>query len=272
MDRLSDIDQDHELEDQKACLDDIYDQVDPRAYFETLAPTGYAIPQRGAEAALSLGAGGGTVLDVCCSYGMFGALVKTTLQLDDLARHYEHHRRAGSTLDDLVAADRDLLAGHRIADAPEVVGIDVAPRAVEFAVRTGAIDHGLLVDLEDPTSESPDLSNIDMVVTTGGVGYVTERTFGRIADSVPKHASFATYCLRTYDFSDIESRLSSSGRVTQQVGAPVRQRRCMNAQEREWAVRRSRELGHDPTGHEGEGWLYAQLFVSHPESREDVAT
>ena len=75
----------------KANFDDIYDQPDPRAYFRTLAPLDYQIPQQARPVIERVHAAAGadrTILDVCCSYGINAALLRFDLDIADLAARY----------------------------------------------------------------------------------------------------------------------------------------------------------------------------------------
>lgn len=256
--------------DGKASLDEVYDRPDPRGYFDALEGRGYQIPQHGADTALELldsGDRDGVVLDVCCSYGILGMLLKTTLQIHELADHYQEHSRLGTPVEDLVDADRRLMQQYARPGAPQVVGLDIAASAVGYGLSTGALDRGLVADLEEEPGEKalPPLDDVDLVLTTGGIGYVTHRTYGRLAGAVPDETPFASYCLRTYDFEPIRRTLDAHGRATRSVTEPVRQRQFMDDAEGEWAMEQALALGHDPEPYEATGWYYAQLHLSTPE-------
>ena len=88
----------------KANFDDIYDQPDPRAYFRTLAPLDYQIPQQARPVIERVHAAAGadrTILDVCCSYGINAALLRFDVDIADLAARY-----TDAGLDDRPAAER----------------------------------------------------------------------------------------------------------------------------------------------------------------------
>lgn len=260
---------------QKSDFGSIYDQPDPRAYYSTLAAYDYRIPQHGANAFNQLlrhrpaaaDADPPTVLDVCCSYGIVTTLLNTDLTMSDITDHYTSARTTAMSGGELVAADRDLLRTHRRPDPARTIGLDIAKNAVEYAIDIGALDAGAVENLEtnDPSPRLAELlSGVDLITTTGGVGYVTERSFERLLRHAPPTVSVAAFCLRTYDFSRIQQTLDAHGLITERAEGTFRQRRFTDAKEREWARARVQENGFDPTGHEDEDYYHAQLFVARP--------
>lgn len=258
----------------KADFDDIYDQPDPRAYYSTLEPYDYVIPQYGAELFARLlerratgRAEPPTMLDVCCSYGVVSTILKTGLDIKDLYAHYGDPETQSLSAEQLIAADRRLLQEHRQPDAPDVVGLDVAENAVAYALTTGALDAGVSENLEenDPSPQLAQmLGSLDLIATTGGIGYVSERTFDRLLQVVPDSVWVASFCLRTYDYGPIADRLGQHGLSTESVPRTFRQRRFTGPEEKEWAVSEVRSRGFDPTGKEEDGYHHAQFYLSRP--------
>ena len=261
---------------QKADLGAIYDQPDPRAYFLTLQPLDYEIPQHGADLFARLlderdtaGAGQSRVLDVCCSYGVVGTLMKTTLDLTAVNNHYRTAADHELTAEQMVDADRLLLKENRAPDPATVIGLDVAPNAIAYALATGALADGVAENLEtdEPTAELERLvSEVDLITTTGGVGYVTERTFARLLDMAPADAWVAAFCLRTYDYQPIIDTLDMHGLETERLPGTFPQRRFIGPDEEAWAVAEVRKHGFDPTGKETDGYYHAEFYLSRPPS------
>lgn len=258
---------------QKTDFGAIYDQPDPRPYFSTLQPYGYVIPQYGADAFLRLlealpgRADPPTVLDVCSSYGIVGALVRTDLRLPDLYAHYTDPSTSRQSSATLRESDRKLLAEHRVPDAPHVVGLDVAPNAVAYGVEIGAMDAGVTDNLETgPPSDrlTTLLSDVDLITTTGGVGYVTEHTFDRLMRTCHERVWVAAFCLRTYDYEPIATTLAEHGLRTERMWRTFPQRRFTDDAERQWAIDRVVERGLDPAGKEADGCYHADLYLSRP--------
>lgn len=254
----------------KANFGQIYDQRDPRAYYRTLEKYDYRIPEHGADVLgklLALHGGNSHILDVCCSYGVLGGLLKTQLSLADLYRHYRDPELEALTDEQLAEADRALVAERRAAHPPRVTGVDAAGNAVDYAVSAGFLDSGADENLEtaEPSARLRDLlADVDLIVTTGGVGYVTEHTFGRLIAAVPPSAWIAAFCLRTYDYGPIEKVLAGYGFTTERAACTFPQRRFVDADEQRWCISRVRSRGLDPAGLEENGYYHADLFLSRP--------
>lgn len=259
----------------KADFDDVYNRSDARAYYRVLGSYGYEIPQHGAdvfgplarERALLEGGDKTTILDVCCSYGVGGALLKSDLGLNDLYDHYRKAELDGVSGDELVKADASLLEDHRLEGAPRVIGLDVADQAITYAVRAGLLDDGRAENLEvaDPSAELVDLlSDVDIVTTTGGIGYVTERTFERLLDHTEDGTWVAAFCLSIYDFAPIVEVMSDRGLVAEQASKVFPQRRFADDAEKDWALGELKARGGDVEKWESEGCYFADFYLARP--------
>ncbi|HZW43189.1 MAG TPA: hypothetical protein VFF32_02185 [Dermatophilaceae bacterium] len=259
---------------QKANFDAIYDQPDPRAYFTTLEQLDYIIPQHGADVfaqILKIRVADNRyrpkILDVCCSYGVVATLLKTDLEIGDIYAHYRDAATQSLSSEQLAAADQRLLLEHYRPGSPHVVGLDVARNAVDYAIATGALDAGIVenLELDDPSARLTELlSDVDLITTTGGVGYVTRRTFERLLGVTSGSAWVAAFCLRTYDYEPIAETLRSHGLRTERVTRTFPQRRFTGPEEQQWAVSQVRSRGVDPTGKEEDGFYHAELYLSRP--------
>ena len=109
---------------------------------------------------------------------------------------------------------------------------------------------------------------------TGGIGYVSERTFDRLFDQLPPERPpwVAAFCLRTYPYDGVAASLARRGLVTEQSSATVPQRRFVSADEQDAAVEAVRERGLDPAGREDTGWYHCDFFLSRPEQQAGSPT
>jgi SAM-dependent methyltransferase len=133
------------------------------------------------------------VLDLCCSYGINAALLNHDLTLNALYARYGSPELAALSTDELVLADRAFYGEHRRSQPVQVVGIDVADQAVAYAHRVGLHWAGSSenLEMENPsTALAHLLTGVDLITVTGGIGYITERTFDRVL----KHASAEGDC------------------------------------------------------------------------------
>ncbi|KAL4731034.1 hypothetical protein ACLX1H_003076 [Fusarium chlamydosporum] len=176
----------------KASFRDIYNDQDPRGYLTTLASLEYTIPQQVEPLFQRLyklscqDRESPAILDVCCSYGINGCLLKYNVNLDTWTTHYH-----GSKLSpkQQTLADKEFFTTRAKSCKPVVLGLDQADQAIRYAVSVGLIDDGWVEDLEvcDPSPGlSKVLQDVKLITCTGGASYVGPRTFKRIMAAIPK--------------------------------------------------------------------------------------
>jgi carnitine O-acetyltransferase len=263
----------------KVSLEHIYTAADPRAYFGYLRDLEYRIPQLAKPHFVRLidelrGVRGGvglTVVDVGCSYGVNGALLRCDLSMDALYAHYRDMPASASAAQ-VLARDVDLVAtARRTVDGQRSlrqVGLDVSAEALRYAVAAGFLDDGVLADLErdDPSPEQRDrLGRADLVISTGCLGYTSERTLARVVGSASAGPPWMAHTiLRMYPYQPVVQCLDELGYSVEFVDGLLRQRRFASAEEQALVLDTLSELGVDPTGWERDGWLYAYLFIARP--------
>ncbi|WP_454196581.1 class I SAM-dependent methyltransferase [Nocardia sp. Marseille-Q1738] len=265
----------------KASFDDIYDRPDPRAYYARMSDLDYRIPelakpffqQQIREYRASARVTTPTVLDIGCSYGVNAALLRFDTTMRDLAEHYAD---TGSDRAGLIRRDRArLAAGAGPADV-RFLGMDAARPALEYAHEAGLVHDVVHADLEsgEPTDEQRALlATADLVVSTGCVGYVTEKTLTRVATAHPRRRPWmAHFVLRMFDFAPIAAELAALGYRTEQAPGLYEQRRFASEAERAQVLNTLSANGIDTTGREDQGWLYATLYVSRPLPKQHADT
>ena len=266
-----------EINEAKANMDSIYNQSDPRAYFRELKKLGYAIPgsakpifqklihhlRRRCDDTVHL-------LDLGCSYGINAALLKHDLSMEELYEHWGQEELTGAAPEEVIAYNHNFFTDLDEPKDIEVIGLDQAENAIAFAEEVGLLDEGLAVNLEtEPLSAlaKEDLAPVDLVTSTGCVGYVTERSFDRLLPAVTRGRPpwIANFVLRLFPFDAIEETLNKWGYVTEKLdGQTFFQRRFASADEQEQVLERLRGRGIDPTGAEAEGHLLAEFYLSRP--------
>lgn len=254
----------------KVSLDHIYDRPDPRAYFNTLRAFDYRVPQSAKPRFAALIAEYGEitgrllprVLDLGCSYGINAALLNHDATMDDL---YERYDGAPTTRGALIEGDRR--RSEQATPVARFIGLDVSEPALTYAVQAGLLSDSIHADLEaaEPTdAQTALLARTDLVISTGCLGYVGEKSLSRLLTAFGERRPWmAHFVLRMFPFAPIASLLTDAGYRTVRAAGTFRQRRFATPEEHREVLDRLAPLGPDP--HEADGWLHAELFISVPD-------
>lgn len=280
MSALTDFDLD---ETGKIDLSAIYDRPDPRDYYQTLVNLDYRIPAEGApvfrrviEVERSIRKRRQLkLLDVGCSYGVNAALLKHNRTLPELFRAYGVAATGALSRRELLARDRTLFEPSVEANELTVIGLDPATRAVGYAREAGILDGYCTRDLENepPTADEwALLADVDLVISTGAIGYVGAPTFVRILEAAERRPWFALFALRMFSFAAIGEALKERGyEVYKLEGKTFRQRHFADGKERAEVFGNLDALGLDPAPHESDGWYHAEFFFARPADEEAPA-
>jgi len=266
-----------EINEAKVSMDHIYDQPDPRAYFRELRKLDYAIPDSAKPIFQKLISrlkhrSGDTVhvLDLGCSYGVNAALLKHNQTMSELYEQWGQESLARATPGEVAEYGQHLYGAIDDPEDVEVIGLDQADNAVDFAEKIGLLNDGLSINLETeplPGETDVDLGAVDLVMSTGCVGYITEKSFDRLLPAIEKgHPPwFANFVLRMFPFDKIAETLGKRGYVTEKlVGRTFVQRRFASAGEQKEVIDRLHDQGIDSTGEEEGGCLLAEFYLSRP--------
>ena len=268
------------INEAKIDMGSIYDRPDPRAYFNALQKLDYDIPTNAKPLFQSLisrlrrqrGQEEVCVLDLGCSYGVNAALLKHDLSMDELYDHWTQDDLARATPEEVMEMGQQFFSELQDPEDLKVIGIDQAENAVAFAEEVGLVDEGLPIDLEEetlPADARRDIVPVDLMISTGCVGYVTEKSFERLMQPLTERqpAWIANFVLRMFPFDGIERALEDWGYRTEKLaGRYFRQRKFASAAEQEQVVEELRSQDIDPTGLESEGRFVAEFYLSRPEA------
>jgi hypothetical protein len=172
-------------------------------YYQTLATLDYRIPAAAGPFLLraidafreARRKETATVLDVGSSYGINAAILKHGYDLVDLYGLYGPAATKGVEPEALLDRDRALFGGGNGDETLTTIGLDVAGDAIAYAREAGIIDRGITANLEERRAtpdEAAELLPVDVVVSTGAVGYVGVPTFDRILDEARRKPWFAS--------------------------------------------------------------------------------
>ena len=263
----------------KADFEWTYNRLDPRSYFKALGALDYAIPERAAPVfrrvidacATARHSDCLNVIDIGCSYGINAAVLKYGCKMSDLRSHYSELN--GTTPPhEVMEADRKLFTDSTTKCDLHITGIDRAQFAASYAFWAGLLDDAIPENLEerDPSPQAAKtIARCDLVISTGVVGYVTERTFERILKCQPKGEMpwIASFVLRMFDFAPVQKMLSTYGYETEQLsGRFFKQRRFASAAEQAHVEKLLEDKGLDTDGLESEGHYLAEFFLSRPKA------
>ncbi len=265
----------------KLDLHEVYNFSDPRAYFSRLEPLDYAIPDQARPIFRRLidqirhckhrdrGKTAVTVLDLGCSYGVNAATLKHGRTMKDLFRLYASGSAAFSTAA-LKERDRSLWSRSRSDADLSIIGLDVSQPAIDYGVTSELLDQGFAVNLENealPDGLRKAMTDVDIIISTGCVGYVGSKTFKTLvsASRAAERPWIASFVLRMFDYHSIDASLASFGYVTEKLGDRLyQQRKFDNQSERDHALEalQARGLGGHPK--EADGHYYAEFYLSRP--------
>jgi hypothetical protein len=148
------------------------------------------------------------------------------------------------------------------------VGLDASEQAIGYAKDVGLIDQGVVADLESAplTRESQDvLGNIDVVLSTGAVGYVSDKTFDSILSAASRPLWIVSFVLRMFPYDSLRALFAKRGLVTEHLDSALFvQRRFSDVEELDHCLGQLERRHLKADGFESDGLLQADLFVSRP--------
>jgi carnitine O-acetyltransferase len=267
----------------KISFDHIYTQPDPRAYFSALRELNYCIPQLAKPYFMKLiqeyresqRIQAPNILDIGCSYGVNAALLRCDATMDELYEHYCGLDARTQDRSTLLARDQNLVRSRNRLEDTRFVGFDSSCSAISYALSAGFIDGAIHADLErhDPTEQQREqLATIDIVISTGCIGYVSETTISRVAGAHGERKPWmAHFVLRMFPYEPVAESLAGLGYETVHVDGVFKQRRFASSEEKSLVLDTLSSAGVDPRGLEVDGWLYSQLYISRPRSTRSRA-
>ena len=261
----------------KANFDGVYNGLDPREYFRVLGGLNYVIPDLAKDVFRSIIYRRGEelrrpvkVLDLGCSYGINSALIRYPIDIQRLADRYGNPAMAELDAAQVASLDACYFRSWPAQTTARFVGLDRSTAAVSYAQQAGLLNGGISSNFEEvaPSKEEARLlQGTDIIISTGAVGYITERTFRQILDCQTdgSRPTIASFVLRMFPYNAVASELARFGLVTEKLnGVTFVQRRFNSMSEYEATAAHLKRLGIETRGKESEGLLHAELYVSRP--------
>lgn len=258
----------------KADFQSIYEQATPHAYYSHLGQLDYSICDEtspfcvAAAEMLRERHGGVRMLDIGSSYGINAATIRHGLSFAELNRLLELNVSRDGDVAPREALEA--LAATGVQCAMQCGGLDTSTPAIRFATRAGILDHGIVANLEaDGARLQPDdaawVSKVDLLLSTGAIGYVTDRTLRVLLDAIGDRCSelfVMLTVLRMFDTGPIAKALAEHGLETATIpGVLIPQRRFEDDTEQQGVVALLEQHGLDATL-ERDGRHFARLVVA----------
>ncbi|WP_292694038.1 hypothetical protein [Mesorhizobium sp.] len=252
-----------------------YNRKWPHAYFRAHLALDYTIPDRAKPVFEKLFADYRRlrnktelkIVDIGCSYGVNAALLRSNLDLDDL--YAEYLGSSGSLSRRLDIEHRAFFHSCGLRDDIRFVGVDPSFRAVHYARNQGLLEGGIPADLEarDLTvKERCALADADIIISTGCVGYATERTFARVYKAAAASRPWVVvFAMHPFSYHEIATTLREFALETRLVDRfRQRQRRFSTTTERQAILTAMAELGIEDRLERTTGYVYASCYISAP--------
>ena len=260
----------------------VYDLDDPSPYFNTIGPSGYRMPAALAGALKAMHgpmcaarSAGDTpkVLDFACGYGAIGALLRHDLSMAALYARYRERQWQPADGRRYWADDIAFFAARRVETAGfEIGGVDIAGNAVAYAEALGFVDRAFpenLVDDAPSDGLTRFLDGVHLAVESGALGVLLPQAFVRVLDFASSESPpWFLYSPRPdVNWSALERLWAERGYRTESfLGAPVRYRKPLEAQEGAVMLRRARGLGKPDEAITRDGYILVDMTLARPEA------
>jgi hypothetical protein len=273
---------DYEKENEiKTCFDDVYTAPTPHAYIQMMARHGYEIGEQArpycVAAAELLHEQNGvsdpvSMLDIGCSYGTGSAFVKYGCSFDEMVAFFS--TRAPEDFHEACEAVDAWLNVTPDPNNVRCVGLDSSAPAIHFAKEAGMIDYGIARNFEDPDvtpteEECSWLRKCNLLISTGSIGYITDRTMNEVLKHAGKNHEdefgpvAVTTILRMFESESIRDSFEKHGfRYEKVPGIMLSQRRFTDEDEQQGVLDILRDKNIDTKGWEEEGRLFAELYIA----------
>lgn len=258
----------------KAEFNNIYNYPDPRGYFSVLGALDYMIPDvaepiiRQILATRASLHGVNTVLDVGSSYGINAATHRFPVNFASLRQRYARREMLELSPEQLIELDRHFYLSWPDIGVARFIGLDASEAAIRYSTDAGLHIDGVAADLEtgDLTAvESSILSSANVILSTGAIGYVTDRTYRKLLDVVAEGVWIVSFVLRLFPYDEFVAAFAERGLVTEKLTSTTFvQRRFRDSDEFERSLAVLRARGIDTRGFEADGLFQAELFLSRP--------
>lgn len=265
----------------KTIFDDIYTKGDPRSYYSVLGALDYMIPdvaepvvRQLLDARARYHGDRNTVLDIGCSYGINAAIHRFPVNFACLHQRYARRDMMELETEEMIRLDRHYYSSWPEISPARFIGFDASELAIRYANEVGLHVDGVAADLESGPLSAADAAVIapaNVLLSTGAVGYVSHRTYGRLLDALPTQPWVISFVLRMFPYDQFIDIFAERGMTTEKLaGSTFVQRRFRDEGEFERSLDALKARGIDTSGFEADGLFQAELFVSRPKAEAEA--
>ena len=255
---------------------DIYTQKYPTPYLEEMGNLGYRIPDQTkplykhlAERILNYKKRPVKILDLGSSYGINSALLNYELIMSELDGFFVENKHEPS-----ITATQNFFDELPNNNDPNLKFylVDTSLPALDFAEKTGLCEDSFCVNLEKeniPVKLQQTMHNIDLIISTGCVGYIGWKSFSKILENIESDRDslpiFAFTVLRIFQMADINRVFEENNfeLIKTKIG-PLKQRRFYNETEMRDTLNLLKRRNINTENLEGAGYYFADFFVGGP--------
>jgi SAM-dependent methyltransferase len=215
-----------------------------------------------------------TVLDIGCSYGINAAIHRFPVNFACLHQRYARRDMMELAAEEMIRLDRHYYSSWPEIGSARFIGFDASAAAIRYANAVGLHADGVAADLESGPLSAADAATIapaNVLLSTGAVGYVTHRTYGRLLDALPTQPWIISFVLRMFPYDQFIDAFAERGMTTEKLaGSTFVQRRFRDEGEFERSLDALKTRGIDTSGFEADGLFQAELFVSRPKAEAEA--
>ncbi|MEL6292254.1 MAG: hypothetical protein AAFQ44_10705 [Pseudomonadota bacterium] len=257
---------------------DIFQSGDPRAFYRVIFGLDYRLPdaaaalmrriirQRTNELGRPL-----KILDIGCGYGTLPVLLRYPLDMNQLAHRYRDLDWVELDSEQLIALDRNYLAGWPELIESRFVAFDVHNETTDYAKSAGLIDGAMVSDLAAGKLADEDfalLSGVDMIVSLNCADFLDAGVFGQVIDAIGNPDLWcAVFALRVSPFYTLAMEAEARKLRHEKLRSTTFvQRRFASSTEWTQVLLALETQGLATVGKEAEGLLHAEFHMLRPEA------
>jgi hypothetical protein len=266
-----------EINNKKLNLNQVYNLRDPEPYYQAINQYEYDLPERAKpyfqkiintyrqyESLHSL-----KILDIGCSYGINAALLKFNKSITEIYQHYTNPLRLQQSEISRRHLDSKWLHESSFDEGLQFIGLDSAEKAVNYATESQLIQSGFSTNLEKfplLKQDYTNLQNINLLISTGCIGYITKVTFDKILSALRNLDQLwgAVFVLKMFDLSGIKKTFAKYNLALVETGVTVKQRKFSSVEEKESMINFLEKQGLSAEDEKESDNFFAQLFLILP--------